>query len=407
MQITQRIIRTALLFVIASLPVHAQYGPGTLPRPQPDQGGANNPAPAAQQMQVPDYIKPGFQMLYMSASSTESAQPDKVGSAGMGFTEYTIVAVTNDKVLVTATNYLAPNGVQFTQQGEVDPNADHKVQLIGSNSYAITANDVLAGNAMWMPVDQLKQWQSGNGVEVQRGPWPYQGQQVNAAIITAKGNDYISSNTFNTDNGQKLGSRSASGNMRRNDTGNNPYNRVSQAQMQLVSTRQVDSPLINAKWPNWAKTVKKMHYKGTYSMAIPGGGPVPPVQMAMEIEYTERGEDYLVGKSTLQVQGNQPTTNPVVQGPGSAMGNWIHPDILANLQQGKIDRNQILRTTTTYQVQQGNLGQLGVFVRTNDAQTFYTVSGYNLDNGALTYVSLHTADTNTTIEFTLDGIEAQ
>jgi len=391
---------TLALFLSLSLHAIAEYGPGAQPNLP---GDGNNPAPAGQQMAVPDYIKPGFQMIYMSASSTESNDANKAGSAGMGFTEYTVVAVTKDKVLVTAANYLAPNGVPLTAQGAYDPTIDPKAQLMGSNSYAVSALDVQGGNAMWMPVDALKQWESGNGVEVQRGPRPYQGEQVNAVSIIVRGNDHISSNTYNADNGQKLTQRSASGAMRRNATGNNPYDRKSQSQMQLLATRQIDSPLLNAKWPDWTQRVRKMSYVGTYSMAVPGVQ-APPVQLTSSVEFTERGDNYLLGKTTMQVQGNAPQTNPVIEGPGTLLGYWVHPDILTNLDPGLIDRNEITRTTLTYEVQDGNLGRLGVFVLTNKAQTFYAVSGYNLNNGALTYLSLHTAETGTTIEFQLSDI---
>lgn len=408
METAMRTTRCGLLavmfFLMTELSAAAQYGPGALPN-QPG-GESNNPAPVGQQLAVPDYIKPGFQMIYMTASSTEAAQPDKAGSAGMGFTEYTVIAVLKDKVLITATNYLTPNGMPLTAQGAFDPTTDPKAQLIGSSSYAITNLDVQGGNALWMPVKELKAWQSGNGVEVQRGPRPHQGQQINATAIIVKGNDHISSNTYNADNGIKIVTRSASGAMRRNAAGNNPYNRKHQSQMQLLGTRQLDSPLLGAKWPDWAKGVKKMHYKGTYTMAVPGVEPIP-IQLASTAEITERGDNYAVGKATMQSQGSPPSTNPFIHGPGSMLGYWVHPDVLANLDEGTIDQNKLTRTTVTYQVQQGNLGKLGVFVLTNDAQTFYAVSGYNLQNGALTYISLHTADTGTTIEFGLDGIESE
>lgn len=399
----QRCVYVGLCFIGLALSAGAQYGPGNTPNPQ---GGGNAQPPAGQAMKVPDYIKPGFQMLYMTASSSEHTDPNKIGSAGMGFTEYTVIAVTRDKVLVTATNYLTPNGMPLTAQGAFDPNTDPKAQLIGANSYAISALDVQGGNAMWMPVEELKQWQSGNGVEVQRGPWPYKGQQVNAATITVKGNDSISSNTYDTADGKKLVMRSATGPMRRNATGNNPYDRRHQQQMQLLGTRQLQLPTIGADWPDWTRGVKKMNYSGTYSMAVPGVQ-APPVQMSMSIAFTERGEGYILGKSTIQVQGSPPSTNAVMQGPGSALGYWVHPKVLAKFEQGTVDENKTMRTTLTYQVQDGNLGRLGVFVLTNQAKTFYAVSAYNLQNGALTYISLHTAETGTTIEFSLDGIESE
>jgi hypothetical protein len=395
-----------LLLVLLGLPVVAQYGP------QP--GGGNpgegqqhpNPQPAGQAIAMPDYIKPGFQMLYMSASSSESEDANKPGSAGMGYTEYTIVAVLKDKVLINAAFYLAPEGVPLTPQGALDPNTDPRVQLSGASSMALGAFALQSGGAMWMSVDELKQLQPGNGVEVNRGPWPYNGQQVNSVTVTVKGNDHISSSTYHADNGMKLTSRNASGPMRRGDTGVNPYNRKHQSQMQLLGTRQFDSPLVGAAWPAWAKTVKSMSYAGTYSMAVPGVQ-APPVQMSMTLNFTDRGEGYVLGKSTTQVQGSPPSSSPIMQGPGTALGYWVHPDVLADLDPGQIDENKTMRTKLTYQVQEGNLGRLGVFVLTNDAQTFYAVSAYNLQNGALTYISHHEKTTGTTIEYTLTGIDQE
>ncbi|MFN3167209.1 MAG: hypothetical protein ACE37H_09130 [Phycisphaeraceae bacterium] len=395
----------ALAFAVQAAPAWAQYGP----RPggdNPAGEGQENPIPrpAGAAITVPEYIKPGYQMLYMSASSSESDDANKPGSAGMGYTEYTIVAVLKDKVLVNTAFYLAPNGVPLTAQGALDPTTDPRVQLSGASSMAIGEFALKSGGAMWMTADELKQLQSGNGVEINRGPWPYNGRQVNAVTVTVKGNDHISSSTYNADTGEKLTDRNASGPMRRGDTGVNPFNRKHQSQSQLISTRQVDSPLIGAAWPAWAKTVKTMSYAGTYSMAVPGVQ-TPPVQMSLALKFTDRGDGYVIGKSTSQVQGSPPSESPIMQGPGTALGYWVHPDVLSKLDQGQIDQNKTLRTTLTYQVQDGNLGRLGVFVLTNDAQTFYAVSAYNLRNGALTYMSHHLADTGTTIEYTLTGME--
>jgi hypothetical protein len=394
----------AFLFFAAALPAAAQYGPGQRPNAPGDAN--NNPGPAGAKLEVPDYIKPGFQMLYLSSGSTEADAQGKNGSAGVGFTEYTVLAVTKDKVLVSAANYLTPNGIAMDAQGNVDRNTDPRAQFTGASVFAIGKLNIQAGDAMWMPVKELAQWQSGNGVTVQRGPWFYQGQQVNSATITVPGNDTISSSTYNTDNGQKLVSRSATGPMRRNATGNNPYDRKNQSLSQLIATRQIDSPLLGAKRPDWANKVKKMTYAGTYSMAVPGVQPIP-VQIASTVEFTDRGEDYILGKTTFQVQNNPPSTSMIAEGPGTLLGHWVHPDVLANLKEGLIDQNEIMHTTITYQIQQGNLGRLGVFVLTNKAQTFYAVSGYNLENGALTYVSLHTADVGTTVELSLQNIESQ
>lgn len=395
-----------LLGLIAlAWPAPAQYGP------QPG-GNGNGNVPGQPQNQpaggldLPQYVKPGFQMLYMASSSSESDDPNKVGPAGMGYTEFTVVAVAKDKLLVSMAHYLAPNGVPLTPQGALDPDTDPRAQLSGGGSMAFSAMDLKLGNAMWMNVEDLKQMQPGNGIEVNRGPWPFNGQQVNAVTIAVKGNDSISSSTYNTDTGVKLVERTASGPMRRGDIGVNPFNRKHTALSQLISTRQIESPLVGAAWPEWTKRVKTMNYAGTYSMSVPGLQ-APPVQMALSVTFTERGEGYILGKSTTQVQGNAPQSALAVQGKGTMLGYWVHPDVLAKLRQGTIDTNKTLRTTLSYQVQEGNLGRLGVFVLTNDAQTFYGVSAYNLENGALTYISHHIADTATTIEYVLSGIESE
>lgn len=403
MPIIKRLLLTTLLLLIAAAPTAAQYGPGQQPNAP---GGGDIPAVGGQKMSVPEYIKPGFQMLYTTGSSTEANEQGKGGGAGMGFTEYTIIAVDKDKVLVNVANYLAPQGLPLTAQGAYDPSSDPKAQLIGSSSYALSSLDVQGGNAMWMPVKELAQWQSGNGVEVQRGPWVYEGKQVQSASIIVKGNDSISSNTYHADNGMKLTSRNGFGPLRRGENGTNPYNRKNQSQSQLITTRQIDLPMLNADWPDWTKKVKKMNYTGTYSMAVPGVQ-APPVQLASSVEFTERGADFIIGKSTIQTQGGQPQTSAVVQGPGSILGYWVHPNVLSKLKQGTIDQNELMRTTLTYQVQEGNLGRLGVFVLTNKTQSFYAVSGYNLQSGALTYMSLHTAETGVTIEFSLSDIESE
>jgi len=390
-----------VLALVISAPALAQYGP---PTPANNNGGGDVLLPVGQALDVPAYIKPGFQMIYMSGSSTEGNEAGKGGSAGMGFTEYSIIAVLEDKVIVSAANYLTPNGMPLTAQGAFDPMTDPQAQLTGSNVYAISKLDIQGGNAMWMSPDELRNMQSGNGVEVQRGPWLYKGQQVNSATITVKGGDFISGNTYKTDDGMKPISRNASGPMRRNATGANPYDRRLQSQMSLLDTRQFESPLINAPWPDWAKTVKTMNYVGSYSMAVPGMQ-APAVPMTMQISFTERGEGYAIGKSRMQVQNSPPTESAVAQGPGSVLGYWVHPAVLANLQQGVVDQNKTMRTRVTYQVQQGNLGQLGVFVLTNATESFYAVSGYNLQTGALAYVSLSEKATGTTVQFQLTGTQ--
>ena len=391
------LLLTFAFLSITSIPALAEdyipILPGNTPANTPERNDANNPAPgvANHAMKVPDYIKPGFQMIYMVGSYTKT---ESSASAGMGFTVYTILAVLNDKVLVSATNYLTPNGLELNADGSFDPDTDSKAQLSDSASYIITKADVMSGGALWMPVDQLKQWKTTKEIEVIERIKSYQGEMVNAISLAIKNDGSITIDTFHADNGLKLEDLS------NHDSGKQVN------QMQLLETKQLDSPLLGAKWPDWAKTVKKMSYSGTYTMAVAGVEPLP-MQIGSEVVFKERGDGWAIGKASMTTQGQSSGSSHVMQGPGTLLGYWVHPGVLADLAPGLIEENKLLRTTTTYQVQDGRLGRLGVFFHTNKTKSFYTVSGYNLQTGALTYVQLHTAETGITIELSLDGIESE
>ncbi|MFK7791024.1 MAG: hypothetical protein AB8C95_16210 [Phycisphaeraceae bacterium] len=385
-----RYLLTALLFIFLGLSVSAQYGPDNPPQP----GQGDNPANAGQQMKVPDYIKPGFQMTYMGGHYLDTGDSKQAATTGMGFTVFTVLAVTKEKVLLSATNYLTPGGLPINPDGSFDPDTDANAQLSASNSYGITQQTVNSGAAMWMPVDRLKQWKSGGKVKVQKLLRTYQGETVQALTIAYEDDDSGHSSDFHTGNGMKLEYLSGLKNGKR------------ASQMQLLDTKQINSPLVGAKWPDWAKTVKTMNYSGTYTMATVGIDPLV-TKISSEVKFTERGDGYAIGKATLNRQGNAAGSSVVMEGPGTMFGYWIHPDILAKLAEGIVEENKITRTKTTYQVQQGNLGKLGVFVHSNTKNTFYAVNAYNLQTGALAYINIHTGDTGITVEFKLEGIASE
>lgn len=420
-----RLLLACFATLACTLAAHAQYGPAvpieqqsqdgiqSIERNDPDMANPNpnatadpntNNNPNAFVVSVPDYIKPGFQMLYMTASSTEAQSPESPGGAGMGFTEFTVIAVTPEDVIVSATNYLAPKGLPLTPQGEFDPTTDPRVQLMGSNTQRITQADVQSGGALWMPVDQLKQWEPGNGILVDRSPRTYKGQQVQATSIIVTTPNSISSDTFNSTNGQKLVTRSGMGSFRRNATGNDPYDRQIQNLMKLVDTRQLNSPLLGSPDPDWAQRVQTMQYAGSYTMIIPGMQ-TPAVPMATTVTFDKRSNGITYGTAKVQTQDDMPNSTAVMQGPGTMLGYWVHPQTLAQLNAGVIDRHPIMRLTLSYQVQQGNMGQMGVFVLTNDIKSFFAVSGYNLQTGAMTYTSLQNSDPGTKIEFQLQNMQ--
>lgn len=407
MFVSRWLMLVLVCLAFSELPAVAEDYVPILPGHTPGQGGGNNPGPAGAPMVVPDYIKPGFQFLYFAASFAESREYKKPNKAGMGYIEYTVVKVLKDKVLVNATNYLAPNALPMNNDGTIDTSTDPGLQLTGSSTQAVSKMDIQLGAAMWMTVDRLKGWESGNAIEVGEGLHPYQGKARNIIGLKSKSDDGFESNVFDKENGMKLAFYTGSGGTKKgvefgkkNMTINDYKN---QSQMVLQQTSQIDSPLLGAKWPDWAKTVKKMSYKGTYTMAIAGVDPIP-LEISSEVTFTERGDDYVIGSASFN-NGSGESKSMAVHGPGTVLGYWVHPEVLANMNQGVVMKNDILHTQLTYQVQDGRLGRLGVFFLTNSSRAFHTVSAYNLQTGALTYTSMHTAETGITVELALQGME--
>lgn len=386
-----------LLWVAAACPALAQELADGIPESQVAD------AHCADTLAVPDYIKPGFQLLYASSSSSENPDRQKPPSAGQGYTLHTVVAVTKDKVLMQSAEYLAIDGLPLDGKGGIDPDIDPKVKFMAGSSFAYTAMQIQAGSAAWMNTDDLRQLKTDvPAVEVVNLKWPYQGKETDATMVGINTKDSILINTWRSSDGILLLTRHFVGPQRRE--GGTNYNRVHQSSLQLLDTRQDQSPIIGAAWPEWTDTVKAMRYTGTYTSRSPGSAPLS-IGMSHTAKITEHGDGYKIGKTTIQVQGAQPTVSPLVVGPGTLLGYWIHPDVLNNLDAGEIDKNKHLRTSLTYKVQEGNLGKLGVFVQTNATKSFVAIHGYNLQNGALTYISLIDNQLNTTTEFILDGID--
>ncbi|MEO0476435.1 MAG: hypothetical protein AAF085_10780, partial [Planctomycetota bacterium] len=93
MPIIKRLLLTALLLLITAAPTAAQYGPDERSN-QP--GDGDNPTPGGPPMAVPDYIKPGFQFFYLSASFAQSTEYKKPHKSAMGYIEFTVVKVLGD-----------------------------------------------------------------------------------------------------------------------------------------------------------------------------------------------------------------------------------------------------------------------------------------------------------------------
>jgi hypothetical protein len=346
------------------------------------------PAGVGQPLRVVDFIKPGARLIYYSGSSTQGTGPDKKVSAGVGMTRYDVVAVTPDKVLLSAMTYLGT--------GQKDGNYTYAA----ANSVSVSGMDVTAGSALWMPPAELRGLKSGGAVQVARAPYPLGGQSYDSVLITIQQGDSASRMVFDAGTGLKLSDQQASGPMRQGFT--DPFQKQIQSFAGYESYRQVD--LLLGPVPPWVQTVKSVTYTGSAEMTMVG----TRLGMTATYQVVERGPDWLVANVSTQMQsgfgsGGNPSTQPTAEGPGKPFGLWVSPQALARLQPGVIDRDPTLNTTLTYQVQSGPLGQLGVLSETNRAGTYQLTAGYDLRDGILTYLQSVSRDTGYTITLQLQG----
>ncbi len=353
---------------------------------------------AGQAMTVPAFVKPGARLWFYGGDSTEPNDPQQSVSAGAGMWRYDVVAVLPDRVLLQSSLYLDAMGnrQQFT--------------FSSGTPVVFDAMQVAGGGALWMPVDQLAALQPDQNIQITRGPWPLGGQSYDATSITILGNDSKFRYVFDAGTGLKLSEQVAVGRFRRNGGQNDGFNRQTQSFKSFEAFRQMDFPWLRHAPPAWTQTVNRLHYRGSYAMVIPGSPPMP-IGLSATFEVQQRGEGWAAGTLTRSMDNvmggppNPPEQIPFVEGPGKALGLWMSPAALAELGPGVVDRDETLKNTLTYQVQAGPAGQLGVFVETNDTQTYTLVAGYDLQDGALSYAQFSDHATNVIVELQLIGRE--
>lgn len=365
--------------IAAPNPLNQQ--PGTAPTAGQQPAMARSSTP----LRTVDFVKPGARLIYYGGSSTKSTQPGKGTSAGVGMSVFDVVAVTPTKVLFTVRTYLGT--------GQKDGN----YTFSGATGTSISGLDVTAGNALWMPPDELKALRSGNGVQVSRNGYPLGGQTYDAISIFIAGNDSASRQVFDAGTGLKLATQDASGPMLQGHK--DPFMRHNQVFSSYESYRQID--LWRGTPPAWVQTVQKLSYSGTAAMAG------TPIGMSTTYEVTDRGPGWLQTRMTQQTQSfgqsSAPSVGTTVEGNGKPFGLWVSPEVLGRLRPGVVDRDPTLNTTVSYQVQNGPMGQLGVFSETNARQTYSLVAGYSLQDGVLSYAQSVQRDTGYTVTLQLQG----
>ncbi|MEM9019149.1 MAG: hypothetical protein AAGC44_01185 [Planctomycetota bacterium] len=394
-------------------------GPSPVVDPNRDPGPAPGPNPGPDPEPVglgtPQWLRPGYQatfaqfLTHQPNPTGDANQPAPKGRASQKLFEYTAIAVTQDRVIFQVSQYEGHQGLPTTGNGMFDPSVDGKYRPTDTYYKSVDAKLVSQGSAIWMPVGTLQglaqqpiqqqQTDQQNGVQTQATTWPQAGQQVNALTIQVLGKELTELLVFNRDTGLRIFIRVSEGKPRPGAQQNDPFNREFMLIESLVGEAQVNSPLIGAAFPRWTETVKSMRYEGTQSV----GTLSIPVAATLTVEQNDGR--MMQGKLLLQAQGSPDETKEVYMGPGSHLGYWVDPAVLAQMQEGTVHRNPVTRGNLYYRVQETDLGRLGVFVSYNDSQSFISVNGYSLEDGSLVYVKFETPDANVTREMYLKNIE--
>lgn len=409
----------SVLMLAAALPAAAQFGPGNLPEPGPRPGPQNNPDPPRpaqpDNLGRPAFLQTGYQLTYTNATSNLGGLLGRAEESS-SFIEYTVIGSTPDKAYIAATTYVSPTGVPRQADGRFDPAVDHQAQLASVMYYTVDAERVMSGQALWMPPAALQGMREQIAASPEPGPgqdpkpridpvqWPFQGQVINANGLLFAGQDFASLQVYHPQTGLKLATRVGNGPLREGADPNDVLNRNNQYRFSFAAGRQIQSPIIGQAFPEWTANLKSMSYQGTYTLAAPDTEPVT-LPMTMLVEFESVVDNLALGSTIVSSEGSDPVNNALIIGPGSLMSFWASPQTLAQLEPGEISRNPTLRTTLTYQVQEGHLGKLGVFVLTNDAQTFWSVAAYNLQGGRLMYTQYAMPQQHTTIEFELQNVQ--
>lgn len=395
-----------------------QPNPGPNPNPNPNPGPGPQPEPEPVGLSAPPWLVPGYQATYAQSYSrqpnptNDPNQPAAKGYASQLLFEYNVIAVLQNQVIFQVNVLEGANGLALTPQGLFDPNTDGKYHLIETSYKLVDAKQVVRGHTLWMPVPMLgdlaqqpiqqPQTAERNGLQTQATIWPYAGQQVNALSIQVTSSNFTEQMVFNRDTGHRIFLRIAEGKARPGANENDPFNRELMILEYMVGDSPINSPLLNRTFPEWTRSIKSMRYEGTQTLGTQAAMRMP---IAATLNVEQNDGSVMVGKLLLQAQGAPDQTSDAYMGPGSLLGYWLDPGVLAQLREGPVHRNPITRSNIYYRVQDTELGRLGVFVTYNDSQSVVAVNGYNLQDGSLVYLKFELTQTGVVRELHLKKIE--
>ena len=394
------------LFCLSAAPTLAQDGDG-FDRLRGLGGGGGGDGGNQQQPRIPDnlpplvapdWVQPGVVITFRGGASTEGAPPnpnrqpgDPVdhGSAALGYTIHEVVART-DTFIILSTLATMQEGVNDSRQ-----------LFAGGGISIITSNEIMGGATFFTDPGGLRQLEDGNGITVQRGPYNFNGQNIQAAMVTVRGNDFVNESVYDAETGIRLTNRAASGPLRRGET-QNEFNRRSKEHSEFVGIRRLEGPWRQAGWPDWANQVRRVRYEGRMTYSAPDFEYHMP--MSVNVTIDQRGSNWVRGTSevTMRVEGQpeQKQQSPFAAATGTLSGYWLSPDLLRAMQSGIIDRDGPSGTIIRYE----RTGSHGVFT-TETTGGSRLIARYRLQDGALESSRYELSHLGQTVELRLAGME--
>lgn len=388
-------------------PAQGPAAPGTL-RLQPHLLIAT--LPDAPNCPAPDWIRPGTRITYFtSVAEVESAPgavslvpdpngnitdsngnrfregtPVSKGVGGAGWDCIDIIAVEPNVVVLAMRQFQNQNG----NYGPCKPLSTMAAACHPSGCDYFIHPALLA---------QLQE-SSANGVSLLKGTINHRGATYDAVRSTVEIPNSRMSSMYDLASGVQLTHNSLSvinKGVAYKQSGNtfDPQNNTtrSMANNQFCGVRELELPWRTMEMPAWVKTMKKAYYQG---MMVDSGTPEMGLgqlttTISLEVTPVYFGETFAFynGKLAQQIQNMpplDPVTIPMACGPGSIDAMWIHPQNLAQLQQGQqIDSDP--NTNIGYVVEYTGPNQQGtpVVVITCGNETFRFSCMYDANDGKL------------------------
>ena len=324
---------------------------------------------------VPD---PNGNWIVQGTGQTFSEQ-SMFGSGGHGYSQVNVVLLDRALAVLDIRSYGLP-----------DPSGG--LPRLHSNGGAVGLPG--AGGEYWLHPNALRQAVGlrAQGLTVLRMPYPLGGRRHNGvrfqSVSAAGGQAWV----FDEDTGVLLYSGFSSvggvvpGPVKQ---GHTPGRGTVLGLNRLVDVRVVNLPWSFSPAPEWVARLNVVRYTGVAAVTVPGSG-TAQIPVALTLERTTAGAHWARYNQTLVqggVGGLPANTEQSVRvfGPAQIGGLWIHPNVLAQLNPGRVlDRDPITRMTTT--VSQAGRPDIIMITEGHDGQRLDL--GYDRGSGMLVYVGL-------------------